>query len=194
MIKILKEPSLSSYHQMVIQAVMFIFRTLGLKCVKLLPQVMVNSEPKPQPKLNRNAGAHVIVNSEPKPPKKNQTKPQRWGSGASRCCCGSCAAKQEHCWSRCLIQEQNKLFRSTMTHSGAEWLILHSAPASRRTYTCCCCCCCSVCLCVSVCVCVCLCVCVYVCMYVCIYIYIYRYLQACGAGVSLDDSSVMHST
>ena len=40
LIKILKEPSLSSYHQMVIQAVMFIFRTLGLKCVKLLPQVM----------------------------------------------------------------------------------------------------------------------------------------------------------
>jgi FKBP12-rapamycin complex-associated protein len=40
LVKILNEPSLSSYHQMVIQAVMFIFRTLGLKCVKLLPRMM----------------------------------------------------------------------------------------------------------------------------------------------------------
>ncbi len=40
LIKILNEPSLSSYHRMVIEAVMFIFRVLGLRCVKLLPQVM----------------------------------------------------------------------------------------------------------------------------------------------------------
>ena len=40
LILILNDSSLSTYHQMVIQAVMFIFRTLGLKCVKLLPQMM----------------------------------------------------------------------------------------------------------------------------------------------------------
>jgi FKBP12-rapamycin complex-associated protein len=42
-VKILNEPSLSSFHQMVIQAVMFIFRTLGLKCVKLLPLIRLCS-------------------------------------------------------------------------------------------------------------------------------------------------------
>lgn len=38
--KILNDQSLSSHHMMVIQAVLFIFRTLGLKCVSLLPRII----------------------------------------------------------------------------------------------------------------------------------------------------------
>ena len=40
LMKILNDQSLSSHHMMVIQAVLFIFRTLGLKCVSLLPQII----------------------------------------------------------------------------------------------------------------------------------------------------------
>lgn len=38
--KILRDPSLSTHHTAVIQAVMFIFKTLGLKCVPFLSQIM----------------------------------------------------------------------------------------------------------------------------------------------------------
>eukprot|EP01083_Nonionella_stella_P022317 61746_1 len=40
LMKILKEPAQSTYHNMVIQAVMFIFKNLGLKCVPFLPQII----------------------------------------------------------------------------------------------------------------------------------------------------------
>ncbi|KAI9000239.1 armadillo-type protein [Gaertneriomyces semiglobifer] len=40
LMKILKDPSLSIHHTAVIQAVMYIFKTLGLKCVPFLPQIM----------------------------------------------------------------------------------------------------------------------------------------------------------
>ncbi|KAI8593944.1 armadillo-type protein [Geranomyces variabilis] len=40
LMKILRDPSLSIHHTAVIQAVMYIFKTLGLKCVPFLPQIM----------------------------------------------------------------------------------------------------------------------------------------------------------
>ncbi|RKP27125.1 armadillo-type protein [Syncephalis pseudoplumigaleata] len=40
LLKILREPSLSSYHSTVIQAFMYMFKTLGLKCVPFLPQII----------------------------------------------------------------------------------------------------------------------------------------------------------
>ncbi|KAJ3290058.1 phosphatidylinositol kinase- protein kinase tor1 [Borealophlyctis nickersoniae] len=40
LMKILRDPSLSVHHTAVIQAVMYIFKTLGLKCVPFLPQIM----------------------------------------------------------------------------------------------------------------------------------------------------------
>lgn len=40
LMKILKDPSLATHHTSVIQAVMLIFKTLGLKCVPFLPQIM----------------------------------------------------------------------------------------------------------------------------------------------------------
>lgn len=40
LLKILKDPSLSSYHTAVIQAIMHIFQTLGLKCVSFLDQII----------------------------------------------------------------------------------------------------------------------------------------------------------
>ncbi|EFA77745.1 protein kinase [Heterostelium album PN500] len=40
LMKILRDPSLSIYHTNVIQAVMFIFKSLGLKCIPFLPQIM----------------------------------------------------------------------------------------------------------------------------------------------------------
>ena len=40
LLKILKDPSLSSYHTSVIQAIMHIFQTLGLKCVSFLDQII----------------------------------------------------------------------------------------------------------------------------------------------------------
>jgi FKBP12-rapamycin complex-associated protein len=49
--KILRDPSLSTHHTAVIQAVMFIFKTLGLKCVPFLPQV-------PAPISSRVVNAH----------------------------------------------------------------------------------------------------------------------------------------
>ena len=39
LMKILKDSSLSIHHTSVIQAVMYIFKTLGLKCVPFLPKV-----------------------------------------------------------------------------------------------------------------------------------------------------------
>ena len=39
LMRILRDPSLSSHHSVVIQAAMFIFKSLGLKCVPYLPQV-----------------------------------------------------------------------------------------------------------------------------------------------------------
>jgi FKBP12-rapamycin complex-associated protein len=41
LLKILREPSLNSYHSTVIQAFMYMFKTLGLKCVPFLPQVNI---------------------------------------------------------------------------------------------------------------------------------------------------------
>lgn len=40
LMKILRDPSLSTHHTMVIQAIMFIFKSLGLKCIPFLPQIM----------------------------------------------------------------------------------------------------------------------------------------------------------
>lgn len=40
LMKILKDQSLSSHHNKVIQAIMYIFRTLGLRCVPFLPQII----------------------------------------------------------------------------------------------------------------------------------------------------------
>ena len=40
LMRILRDPSLSSHHSVVIQAAMFIFKSLGLKCVPYLPQIM----------------------------------------------------------------------------------------------------------------------------------------------------------
>ncbi|GAM16986.1 hypothetical protein SAMD00019534_001610 [Acytostelium subglobosum LB1] len=40
LMKILRDPSLSTHHTSVIQAVMFIFKSLGLKCIPFLPQIM----------------------------------------------------------------------------------------------------------------------------------------------------------
>ncbi|KAI5965219.1 TOR1 [Candida pseudojiufengensis] len=40
LMKILKDPSLSLHHTKVIQAIMYIFQTLGLRCVTFLPQII----------------------------------------------------------------------------------------------------------------------------------------------------------
>lgn len=40
LMKILKDPSLSVHHTAVVQAVMYIFKTLGLKCLNFLPQII----------------------------------------------------------------------------------------------------------------------------------------------------------
>lgn len=40
LMRILRDQSLSSHHTMVVQAITFIFKSLGLKCVQFLPQVM----------------------------------------------------------------------------------------------------------------------------------------------------------
>lgn len=40
LIKILKDPSLSMHHHAVIEAVMYMFKTQGLKCVNFLPQII----------------------------------------------------------------------------------------------------------------------------------------------------------
>ncbi|KAJ3318282.1 phosphatidylinositol kinase- protein kinase tor1, partial [Blyttiomyces sp. JEL0837] len=40
LMRILRDPSLSVHHTAVIQAVMYIFKTLGLKCVPFLPRIM----------------------------------------------------------------------------------------------------------------------------------------------------------
>ncbi|KAF2071336.1 hypothetical protein CYY_007349 [Polysphondylium violaceum] len=40
LMKILRDPSLSSHHTSVIQAVMYIFKSLNLKCIPFLPQIM----------------------------------------------------------------------------------------------------------------------------------------------------------
>ncbi|CAH2355370.1 serine/threonine-protein kinase Tor2p [[Candida] railenensis] len=40
LMKILKDPSLSNHHNKVIQAIMYIFQTLGLRCVSFLPQII----------------------------------------------------------------------------------------------------------------------------------------------------------
>ena len=39
LIKILRDSSLSSHHTAVVTAIMYIFKTLGLKCVPFMPQV-----------------------------------------------------------------------------------------------------------------------------------------------------------
>jgi len=39
LMRILRDPSLSVHHTAVVQAVIYIFKTLGLKCVSFLPQV-----------------------------------------------------------------------------------------------------------------------------------------------------------
>lgn len=40
LMKILRDPSLSIHHTAVVQAIIYIFKTLGLKCVSFLPQIM----------------------------------------------------------------------------------------------------------------------------------------------------------
>ncbi|CAK9439599.1 uncharacterized protein LODBEIA_P36990 [Lodderomyces beijingensis] len=40
LMKILKDPSLSLHHTKVIQAIMYIFQTIGLRCVSFLPQII----------------------------------------------------------------------------------------------------------------------------------------------------------
>ncbi|CAR66402.1 DEHA2F23452p [Debaryomyces hansenii CBS767] len=40
LMKILKDPSLTAHHNKVIQAIMYIFQTLGLRCVSFLPQII----------------------------------------------------------------------------------------------------------------------------------------------------------
>ncbi|ORX52573.1 phosphatidylinositol kinase Tor2 [Piromyces finnis] len=40
LMRILRDPSLSVHHTAVVQAVIYIFKTLGLKCVSFLPQIM----------------------------------------------------------------------------------------------------------------------------------------------------------
>ena len=40
LMRIIKDPSLSQHHTMVVQAITFIFKSLGLKCVPYLSQVM----------------------------------------------------------------------------------------------------------------------------------------------------------
>ena len=40
LMRILRDHTLSMHHTMVIQAVMFIFKSLGLKCIPFLPQIM----------------------------------------------------------------------------------------------------------------------------------------------------------
>lgn len=40
LMKILKDPSLSVHHTKVIQSIMYIFQTLGLRCVTFLPQII----------------------------------------------------------------------------------------------------------------------------------------------------------
>ncbi|KAG7662855.1 TOR1 [[Candida] subhashii] len=40
LMKILKDPSLKEHHTKVIQAIMYIFQTLGLRCVSFLPQII----------------------------------------------------------------------------------------------------------------------------------------------------------
>ncbi len=40
LMRILRDPSLSQHHTTVIQAVMLIFKSLGLKCIPFLPQIM----------------------------------------------------------------------------------------------------------------------------------------------------------
>lgn len=40
LMRIFRDQSLSHHHTMVVQAITFIFKSLGLKCVQFLPQVM----------------------------------------------------------------------------------------------------------------------------------------------------------
>ena len=42
LMRIIKDPSLSSQHTMVVQAITFIFKSLGIKCVPYISQVMPN--------------------------------------------------------------------------------------------------------------------------------------------------------
>ena len=39
LMRILRDPSLNVHHTAVVQAIIYIFKTLGLKCVSFLPQV-----------------------------------------------------------------------------------------------------------------------------------------------------------
>ncbi|CAH1240669.1 MTOR [Branchiostoma lanceolatum] len=40
LMRILRDPSLSNHHTMVVQAITFIFKSLGMKCVQFVPQIM----------------------------------------------------------------------------------------------------------------------------------------------------------
>ena len=42
LMRIIKDPSLSQHHTMVVQAITFIFKSLGIKCVPYISQVMPN--------------------------------------------------------------------------------------------------------------------------------------------------------
>ena len=40
LMRIIRDPSLSQHHTMVVQAITFIFKSLGIKCVSYIQQVM----------------------------------------------------------------------------------------------------------------------------------------------------------
>ncbi|XP_077998557.1 serine/threonine-protein kinase mTOR-like [Glandiceps talaboti] len=40
LMRIMRDPSLSNHHNMVVQAITFIFKSMGIKCVQFLPQIM----------------------------------------------------------------------------------------------------------------------------------------------------------
>ena len=42
LMRIIKDPSLAQHHTMVVQAITFIFKSLGIKCVPYISQVMPN--------------------------------------------------------------------------------------------------------------------------------------------------------
>lgn len=43
LMKIIRDPTLSQHHTMVVQAITFTFKNLGIKCVSYIPQVKRNS-------------------------------------------------------------------------------------------------------------------------------------------------------
>ena len=73
LMRIIKDPSLSQQHTMVVQAITFIFKSLGIKCVPYLNQVMP-------------AYLHVIRNSDVTFTEVSLTAGRKNPLGPSRCC------------------------------------------------------------------------------------------------------------